>query len=241
MRPRWAQEDHTHAGLGGDSFLPVKDSARFQARASASGGDSLLVDSGTGSLTNASVSSSVSDIRAQPRTTATAASTVKHGLYVTTVLNFATLTEGATFRSVFGLEATLNASTRGAFGFLDDAYASPTPATPMGTFLNTDPTSGTTPFVGVVFDAGGDWYWYDNGTSSTTGITPTENNALRLTMEYTVAGGFDCTFEDLDGAASSTATLSYVPAQKAMLAWWVYASGATAKVALSRSEWVMEW
>ena len=243
MRPRWAQERHTHTGLvgGGDGFLPVKDSLRFQARASTAGGDSLEVTSGTGSLTNGSVSSTVADIRAQPRTTATAATTVKHGLYVKTVLNFAALSAGATFRSVFGLEATLNANTRGAFGFLDDAFSSPTPATPMGTFLSSDPTSGTTPFVGVVFDAGGDWHWYDNGASSTTGITPTENNALRLTMEYTAAGGFDCTFEDLDGAASSTATLSYVPLQKAMLAWWVYADGATAKVAFSRSEWTMEW
>lgn len=240
MRPRRAQEDHTHPGVG-DSFLSAKDYLRFQARASAAGGESLEVTSGTGTLTNETVNAAKADILGQPRTTATCATTLKHGLYVTTVVNFAAMSGGAQFRTVFGLEATLNSNTRGAFGFLDDAYASATPATPMGTFLSTDPTSGTTPFVGVVFDAGGVWKWYDNGTSSTTGITPTIDHALRLTMEYTAAGGFACTFEDLDGGTSSTNTLSYVPTQKAMLAWWVYSSGATAKVAISRSEWIMEW
>ena len=61
MRPRWAQERHTHTGLvgGGDGFLPVKDSLRFQARASTAGGDSLEVTSGTGTGLTGTVAYSV--------------------------------------------------------------------------------------------------------------------------------------------------------------------------------------
>ena len=231
VRPRWAQEDHSHAG-GGGSFVDRRVLLPAMERNFEMGIGRTTSGTWTTSTEPTAGATGVAGRLRFAATPADATTSRIHAGYLTsgTELNLSDTSNGA-FTHLFGFTTGASLGSSFVWAMLGAESSSAWPS----------PSSGAEGW-GVFRESGTVWRWRE-GTSDagSTGLSVTTDAVLRLSYLWN-GTALSVTFENLTGGGSATKPFAVQPSSLLDFTIGVSRSGGDAiTAALMRVEWVHEW